>query len=133
MLIKFIINENEHSYQIDLNESILEIKNKIINDHFNNDNIQLTFTFIGTKPIREFGKYNLIPDQEIPSTLDYLKISNFSEVDRNYIFKVVKTNTENISDKKPNIIKYVPSYKKTHKKIQKNDSFCLNIADFPPL
>lgn len=135
MLIKFIINEKEHSYQVDFNESIIEIKNKIITDHFNNADVQLTFTFVGNKPIREFGKYNLIPDQEIPHTLDYLKISNFSEIDRNYIFKVIKSNIDHVSNKKHTIKKYVPSYKQKdkHKDKQNNNGFCLNMVDFPPL
>ena len=142
MLIKFIINDTEHSYQIHLNESILDIKNKIIKDHFNNHNIQLIFTFVGNKPIREFGKYNLIPDQEIPPTLDYLKISNFSEADRNYIFKVVKSSPENISNKIYGKKKNTLSNKKkndniiiTNNKtiIENNNNFSLNMADFPPL
>ena len=130
MLIRFIINETEHSYQIDVNESLLEIKKKIINDHFKNEMIQLTFTFIGDKPIREFGKYNLIPDQEIPSTLDYLKISNFSDIDRNYIFKVSEIDYV-IKKKSTTTQEYVPRHKRVME--QPVNEFCLNMADFPPL
>ena len=130
MLIKFIINGCEQTYDIDINETLLEIKNKIICDHFNNQSTGLTFTFIGDKPIREFGKYNLIPDQEIPGTLDYLKISNFSEIDRNYKFKVHKIKAEAVKK-----TKYIPRNKKFETQNVKEtiNEFCLNLTEFPPL
>ena len=48
---------------------------KCIKKDYNIDK-HINFIFNGSKPIREFGKYNLIPNDELPSSLDYLKLSN---------------------------------------------------------
>lgn len=77
-----VIFKNERNeqldIQIDVNDVIYDVKERIKKQYFNNnpDN-WLIFSFENDKPIREFGKQDLIPGM-IPLTFDRKRFSDFS-------------------------------------------------------
>lgn len=131
MIIKFIINNNEIEYEFNIDETLENIKKKIRKDY--NIDKHINFIFNGSKPIREFGKYNLIPNDELPSSLDYLKLSNFSNNDREYIFKIIEV--ENVLPQlNRNKINNIKKFNNNSKEKNDNDhEFVLKELDFPPL
>jgi len=120
--MKIIINFESKSSNIDLNlfETFLELKNKIIKNILNKENIYINLKFISNNPIRIFGKYVINPGI-ISSNYDNEKLSKFS-FKNNLIFEaiIVKAPTKKIN-------KYIFT------KNKKKEDFKLNLDEFPPL
>jgi len=137
MIVKFIINKEEHSLDITIDTKISEIKNIIIDKFYEkDDDLWLMFTYLSSKYLREFGKIALAPNQSIPLCLDNSSLRNFSEEDKHYIFKVTKSKkvNNNIKTKLNTKGKYIPTFKRTEpKKI--NTEFIINDynEEFPKL
>ena len=89
MKITFIINGQHIEKDVNVDNTILKVKQELIEQYYANRNdVWLMLKFNNEKPIREYGKQDLIPG-EIPLTLDYKRLSNFSiRNDFTYIFEV---------------------------------------------
>ena len=133
----FVIGENnEHiedkEYIFNLNEKIIDIKNKILKDTFKNKHNNLEMTNITEKVYKDYGK--LFFDKGLlPLTINNYKLSEFTNGERTFLFLVNGSNIEKSIEKK-NKIQDGSFIKKMIKEERKNNNeFKLFDDDFPPL
>jgi len=94
----YLINENgktseNKDYIFNINEKIIDIKNKILKDTFNNKFNSLDLENITEKVYKDYGK--LFFDKGlIPSTIDNYKLSEFTIDNRIFSFIVNGKNIE---------------------------------------
>ena len=126
MKITFIIKSEHIKMDVNENNNIFKIKEELIKTFYENrSDLWLIFKFVNEKPLREFGKQDLIPG-DIPLTLDHKRLSHFSIRDEfEYIFEV------NELIKLP--VKQMKNLKNNHIKIKKNLFDLTNETDFPKL
>lgn len=126
MKITFIIKSEHIKMDVNENDNIFKIKEELIKTFYENrSDLWLIFKFVNEKPLREFGKQDLIPG-DIPLTLDHKRLSHFSIRDEfEYIFEV------NELIKPP--MKQMKILKNDHIKIKKNIFDLTNETDFPKL
>ena len=123
------LNENieNETFNFNLNEKIIDIKNKILKNIYDNKFNYLDLENITEKIYKDYGK--LFFDKGLlPSTIDNYKLSEFTVSNRIFSFVVYP---KNIEIKKPEIKKsFITKY--SQENIGKN-GFVFNEDDFPPL
>ena len=121
-------------YIFNLNEKIIDIKNKILKELFENKFNTLDMENITEKVYKDFGK--LFFDKGIlPITIDKYKLSDFTIGNRIFSFLVIPKNVEIKATIKYNDDKDLGFLKKMIKEDMKktsNNKFVYDI-DFPPL
>ena len=130
----YIVNDNneqveDKEYIFNLNEIIIDIKNKILKDTFKNKYNNLEITNITEKVYKDYGK--LFFDKGLlPSTINNYKLSEFTNEDRVFSFLVKGTNIqlEKSTKKDSDFIK-----KMIKEDRRKNNEFMIYDDDFPPL
>tara|TARA_B100000902_G_C27302937_1_gene913850 strand:- start:557 stop:961 length:405 start_codon:yes stop_codon:yes gene_type:complete len=133
-MIQFIINKDELTQHIDcdINDSILSLKNKIIDD-FNLSCKYIDIDFQLERPIRSLGKFNLEPGI-IPRTLDNYTFDRYDLNDREInatFIEVNDYNPEEFNQRKKQI-----NFTKYKKEKENTDDTSFNIHsedDFPSL
>ena len=125
------INEKkeDREYIFNLNDKIIDIKNKILNDTFNNKFNNLEMVNITERIYKDFGK--LFFDKGLlPQTINNYKLTEFTCGGRVFSFLVSATNVEKIVNikKESNFIKNI--IKEDRKK---NNEFVFYNDEFPPL
>jgi hypothetical protein len=130
----YILDENntnieDREYIFNLNDKIIDIKNKILIDTFNNKYNSLDMTNITERVYKDFGK--LFFDKGLlPLTIDNYKLSEFTIGGRTFSFLVSGKNIEKINDVKKEC-KFIQKIIKEDRK--KNDGFVFYDDDFPAL
>jgi len=130
----YIINNNneqieDNEYIFNLNDKIIDIKNKILNNTFKNKYNHLEIINITEKVYKDYGK--LFFDKGLlPSTIDNYTLSQFTNEDRIYSFLIKGKNVEKIIHKNNDKDSFI---KKIIKEDRKNSEFKLYDDDFPPL
>ena len=129
VLFKIYINDGtEKEYLFNINSKIIDIRNKLLNEIFNNSHNYLEMENITEKIYKDYGK--LFFDKGIlPSSIDNYLLSQFTNDNRIFSFKI---NPINLNIIKP--IKNELFLKKIIKETNiKNKDFFINNDDFPPL
>jgi hypothetical protein len=122
-------NIEDKEYIFNLNDKIMDIKNKILADTFNNKYNSLDMTNITDRVYKDFGK--LFFDKGLlPLTIDNYKLSEFTIGDRTFLFLVSGKNTVKINDVKKDC-KFIQKIIKEDRK--KDEGFVFFDDDFPPL
>ena len=129
MFITFIVNDIKHVFDIDDNDKIINIKRMLKDKFFNTSDDWLMLSYMGDKPIREYGKQDLIPG-DIPLSMDRKSLNDFSiRDDVEYVFKVYEIkDTSSIKSNKIHrntVIKPVT--------FQKSEYNLDSISDFPTI
>lgn len=115
------------TFIFNLNEKIIDIKNKILNDIFENKFNYLDLENITEKVYKDYGKL-FFEKGVLPTTIDNYKLAEFTISDRIFSFVVYP---KNIEIKKPEIKKsFITKY--SQENIGKG-GFIFNEDDFPPL
>jgi hypothetical protein len=122
-------------YEIDINMKIIELKNMILKDIFNNQFNDILFENITSRVYKDYGKL-FFDIGVLPNTIDNYKLSQFTNANREFLFIVNGNNKEQEPDKiyTKKIIKEEKKYNSRND--SRNDSrnnfiYCDN--DFPPL
>jgi hypothetical protein len=122
-------------YEIDINMKIIELKNMILKDIFNNQFNDILFENITSRVYKDYGKL-FFDIGVLPNTIDNYKLSQFTNANREFLFIVNGNNKEQEPDKiyTKKIIKEEKKYNSMND--SRNDSrnnfiYCDN--DFPPL
>ena len=121
-------------YIFNLNEKIIDIKNKILNELFDNKFNTLDMENITEKVYKDFGKL-FFDKGMLPMTIDKYKLSEFTIGNRIFSFLVIPKNVEIKVTIKHNDDKDLGFLKKMIKEDMKktsNSKFVYDI-DFPPL
>jgi hypothetical protein len=130
----YIINNNneqieDNEYIFNLNDKIIDIKNKILNNTFKNKYNHLEIINITEKVYKDYGK--LFFDKGLlPSSIDNYTLSQFTNEDRIFSFLIKGKNVEKIIHKHNDKDSFI---KKIIKEDRKNSEFKLYDDDFPPL
>ena len=126
--IKILLKE----YIFDLKVKIIDIKNIILKELFNNEYNSLDFENINERVYKDFGK--LFFDKGLlPSTIDNYKLSDFTNGDRIFEFiaypKNIEVNNKNIIKKDSNsgVLKKIIMEERGTKE------FIMYDDEFPPL
>jgi hypothetical protein len=124
-------------YTFNLNEKIIDIKNKILINTFKNEFNYIDFENITERVYKDYGK--LFFDKGLlPATIDNYKLSEFTNENRIFSFIAIPKNIEVF----PKIVKNIQTSLLPKKTIIKNNKekgkenkkdFVFNIDDFPPL
>jgi len=130
----YILNDNnenieDREYIFKLTDKIIDIKNKILKDGFNNEYNNLEMTNITEKVYKDYGK--LFFDKGLlPSTINNYKLLEFTNEGRIFSFVVKGTNIkiEKIIKKESDFLKKI--IKEDRKK---SNDFMIYDDDFPPL
>lgn len=130
----YILNENNESiedkeYIFNLNEKIIDIKNKILKDTFKNKYNNLEMTNITEKVYKDYGKL-FFEKGLLPSTINNYKLSEFTNENRVFSFLVKGVNIQiekNIKKESDFIKKIIKEDRK------KSNDFMIYDDDFPPL
>ena len=135
----YIRNENneinsDKEYIFNLNDKIIDIKNRILKESFDNKFNALDMENITEKVYKDFGK--LFFDKGLlPVTVDKYKLGEFTIGNRAFSFLVIPKNVEMKANIKSNDSKELGFLKKMIKEDMKksnNNQFIYDI-DFPPL
>jgi hypothetical protein len=128
-------------YICNMNEKIIDIKNKILKDIFNSSDIlrekipnefnYLDFENITEKIYKDYGK--LFFDKGLlPRTIDNYRIKDFTIDNREFSFLCIPNIIENPKLIRNNFHKKIRK-ENTYKAPQKENKFVFNEDDFPPL
>lgn len=132
VIFKIYKNENSENillkdYIFNLNMKIIEIKNIILKELFNNQYNGLDLENITFKVYKDFGK--LFFDKGLlPNTIDNYKLGDFTNGDRTFDFIVFPKNV--ILQKKDNDSELL---KRIIKEERNKKEFCIYDDEFPPL
>lgn len=127
-------------YTFNLNEKIIDIKNKILKETFNNEFNYIDFENITERVYKDYGK--LFFDKGLlPVTIDNYKLSEFTNENRTFLFIAIPKNIHVLpkivkNTETPILKKYNQQNNRNNQNNQKyNDKkdFVFNIDDFPPL
>jgi hypothetical protein len=141
MIITICIANENYEIEVNKNDKITEIKTQIIEKYFSDKDKDFWVEFIyrGNRTIREFGKHNLIKDNQIPSTMDNITLLDYSDKEPQFIFEICECSKKPIVSNKSNnnnntTDKYIPSFKRDYIKETPKD-FVVGDYDveFPPL
>jgi len=130
----YILNDNneqieDNEYIFNLNDKIIDIKNKILKNTFKNKYNDLVITNITEKVYKDYGK--LFFDKGlIPSTIDNYTLSQFTNENRIFSFLVKGNNIKKIIHKNNEKDSFI---KKIIKEDRQKSEFKLYDDDFPPL
>jgi len=135
----YLINENsekieDNDYIFNINEKIIDIKNKILKSTFNNKFNSLDLENITEKVYKDYGK--LFFDKGLlPSTIDNYKLSEFTTDNRIFSFIVNGKNIEKAkSQNKKENDNFLKKIIKDERKDKNNDKgFIYYDDEFPPL
>ena len=133
MKILIKIKDKKFDFNLDINNSILDIKNQIISKYFENKDIYIDLEYLSDKPLRLFGKYTLNPGV-ISRNHDLEKFNKFS-IKENIILKVIRKEKSLIIPKKRKKNKYfnqTNKYFNQTNNLQKKE-FIFRESDFPSL
>lgn len=135
--------ENE-VYTFNLNEKVIDVKNKILKNIFKNEFNYIDFENITERVYKDYGK--LFFDKGLlPATIDNYKLSEFTNENRTFLFIAIPKNIQVVSKiikntETPILKKYNQQNNRNNQNNQKyNDKkenkneFIFNIDDFPPL
>lgn len=127
-------------YTLNLNEKIIDVKNKILLETFNNKYNHLDMENITDKVYKDYGKL-FFNNGLLPYTIDNYKLSEFTYGGRIFSFIAVGTNINKIitppsKEKSSSVLNLknifmVNKNDKNNKNM--NNEFSLNQADFPSL
>lgn len=88
MIVTFFIDDKPFQINLREHETIHNIKNILKQKFFPSSNKWLMLSYMGDRPLREFGKQDLIPGN-VPLSMDHKRLSDFSiRNDVNYTFSV---------------------------------------------
>ena len=113
-------------YIFNLNIKIIEIKNIILNDCYNNDYNSLDLENITVKVYKDFGKL-FFEKGLLPISIDNYKLSDFTIENRTFEFVVYGKNVQK------NIEKNIEKKKSNINLLQKKKDFVIIEEDFPVL
>lgn len=121
-------------YHFDLNMKIIDIKNNILSDCYNNDYNSLDLENITVKVYKDFGKL-FFEKGLLPISIDNYKLSDFTIENRIFEFVTYGKNIEKkeIEKKKNNIILLQKKINKEHKNNKISKEFVIIEEDFPVL
>jgi len=124
---------NSKKYELDKNDKIIDLKNKILTDLFQNQYTNIDLYNINDRVYKDFGK--LFFDKGLlPSTINKYPIESFTTENRTFVFKAVANNDTDLNN---NIkISEEPQHKKFKYTQDKKVEFSLdinNVNEFPPL
>ena len=129
-----INTENEkvldNSYSFKLNEKIIDIKNKILKDTFNNEYNYLDLENITSRTYKDYGKL-FFDIGLLPSTIDNYRLSEFTNEGREFLFIGLPKNIL-IEKKINNDIGVIKRIIKEERK-QSSNEFVYYDDEFPPL
>lgn len=130
-----INNENEkvldNSYSFNLNEKIIDIKNKILKDTFKNEYNYLDLENITSRTYKDYGKL-FFDIGLLPSTIDNYKLVEFTSEGKEFLFIGLP---KNILIEKKNTNNDTGVIKRLIKEDRKNspNEFIYYDDEFPPL
>ena len=120
-------------YAFSLENKIIDVKNKILKELFNNEYNGLDIKNITNREYKDFGKlsFNI---GFLPNTIDNYKLSEFTIENRKFSFIVIPKNIEivkkNIPKKVENVLKKVINQ---NPDLKDKNTFVFNQDDFPIL
>ena len=132
----YIINNNneqieDNEYIFNLNDKIIDIKNKILKESFNNKFNSLDMENITEKVYKDFGK--LFFDKGLLQiTVDKYKLGEFTVGNRFFSFLVIPKNVE-MKPKQHNTDMGVLKKMIKENMMKSNDASFIYDIDFPPL
>jgi len=134
-------------YTFNLNEKIIDIKNKILINTFKNEFNYIDFENITERVYKDYGK--LFFDKGLlPATIDNYKLSEFTNENRIFSFIAIPKNIQVVpkivkNTETPILKKYNQQNNRNNQNNQNNQKyndkkdnkkdFVFNIDDFPPL
>lgn len=128
-------------YTFNLNEKIIDIKNKILKNTFKNEFNNIDFENITERVYKDYGK--LFFDKGLlPATIDNYKLSEFTNENRTFSFITIPKNIQVVSkiiknNETPILKKYNQQNNQNNQKYndkkENKSEFIFNIDDFPPL
>tara|TARA_B110000208_G_C11590335_1_gene366070 strand:+ start:382 stop:807 length:426 start_codon:yes stop_codon:yes gene_type:complete len=140
MIITIKIDNKDFEIEVTRNDKIQKIKEEIIEKFYKNKetNFWIEFIYRGDRTIREFCKHNLIMNEQIPSTMDNLSLSDYSDKDYKFIFEICESVIEPVVKPKVNNSssdKYIPTFKRGPPTQQKPKEYVVEDYndEFPPL
>jgi len=124
----YINNEMEKEYLFDTSNKIIDIRNKVLNDIFNNSHNYLEMENITERIYKDYGK--LFFDIGIlPRSIDNYQLSQFTNDNRTFSFRVTPINLNIMKPKKDG--SFLKKIIKENK--EKNGEFIFDDDDFPTL
>ena len=124
----YINNEMEKEYLFDTSNKIIDIRNKVLNDIFNNSHNYLEMENITERIYKDYGK--LFFDIGIlPTSIDNYILSQFTNDNRTFSFRVTPINLNIMKPKKDG--SFLKKIIKENK--EKNGEFIFDDDDFPAL
>ena len=118
-------------YEIDINMKIIEIKNMILKDIFNNQFNDILFENITSRVYKDYGKL-FFDIGVLPNTIDNYKLSQFTNENREFLFIAYGNNKEQESDKNYTK-KIIKEEKKYDSRNNSKNEFIYCDNEFPPL
>jgi len=121
----------DNTYTFNLNERIIDIKNKILKNTFKNEYNYLDLENITSRTYKDYGKL-FFDIGMLPSTIDNYKLSEFTNEGREFSFIGIP---KNITEEKTKLNKDIGIIKKIIKEERKQSSsgFVFYEDEFPPL
>jgi hypothetical protein len=122
-------------YELNKNDKIIDLKNKILNDLFQNQYTNIDLYNVNERVYKDFGK--LFFDKGLlPSTINKYPIESFTSENRTFIFKAVANNDTDLNKQITYKISEEPQNKKFKYNHSKKVDFNIdinNVNEFPPL
>lgn len=124
----YINNEIEKEYLFDISNKIIDIRNKILGDIFNNSHNYLEMENITEKIYKDYGKL-FFDIGKLPRSIDNYILSQFTNDNRTFSFRVTPINLNIMKPKKDG--SFLKKIIKENK--EKNGEFIFDDDDFPSL
>jgi len=124
----YINSEIEKEYSFDISNKIIDIRNKILNDIFNNSHNYLEMENITEKIYKDYGKL-FFEIGILPRSIDNYTLSQFTNDNRIFSFRVTPINLNIIKPTKDGL--FLKKIIKENK--EKNGEFIFDDDDFPSL
>jgi len=124
----YVNNDMEKEYSFNTSDKIIDIRNKVLNDIFNNSHNYLEMENITERIYKDYGK--LFFDIGIlPTSIDNYILSQFTNDNRTFSFRVTPINLNIMKPKKDG--SFLKKIIKENK--EKNGEFIFDDDDFPIL
>lgn len=120
----------DNSYSFNLNEKIIDIKNKILKDTFKNEYNYLDLENITSRTYKDYGKL-FFDIGVLPSTIDNYKLVEFTNEGREFLFIGLPKNI--LIEKKVNNDNGVIKRLIKEDRKQSSNEFVYYDDEFPPL